>query len=379
MRQSVRLGSIRGVPVGAHWSTVAIFGLIVALLATRILPAAGGNPSPVVAWAVAIPTGALFLASLLAHEAAHAVVARRHGMRVKSVTLWLLGGIAELEEEPPDWRTDLRVALAGPATSFAAGAAGVGLAYAAAAADLPDVLALALLWTGGTNLLLAVFNLLPGAPLDGGRVLRAVMWRHTGERDRAARAAARAGRILGAVFIGGGAFLVLTGVTADGLWFMLLGWFVVGAAAGEEARSTLGRGLEGLLVRDVMTSAPDTVGSWTTVADCAERLVTGSRQSVFPVVGFDGQPVGVVTLRMLAAVPARLRADTRVEAVARPVRRLLAPDEPADQVLTALTSGSHAALVLDDGRLVGMVTHDDIARLQHHAALRGRPAEPPRP
>ncbi|MDI2129511.1 site-2 protease family protein [Yinghuangia seranimata] len=374
MRQSIRLGRVKGVPVGAHWSALAVLVLIVTVLATRILPAADSHPSTALAWAVAIPTGAVFLASLLAHEAAHAVVARRHGMRVKSVTLWLLGGIAELEDEPPDWRTDLRVAFAGPATSLAIGATATAGAYAAHAVGAPDLVALALMWTGVMNLILGVFNLLPGAPLDGGRVLRALVWRHTGDRERALQSAARAGRRLGGAFLALGVLLILTGATGDGLWFVLLGWFVMTAARGEAVQSTLAHSLDGLTVADVMTPHPDTIASWTSVADAADRVALQSRQTVFPLLDLDAFPGGAVTLDALGAVPAPLRAATRVSVLALPTPAPLTPDDPADSALAALRTAPAAVLVTQDGRLVGMVTHDDVNRVLHQAPLRGRKA-----
>lgn len=374
MRQSIRLGRVRGVPVGAHWSALAVFVLIVTLLATRILPAAGSHPSTALAWAVAVPTGAVFLASLLAHEAAHAAVARRHGMRVKSVTLWLLGGVAELDDEPPDWRTDLRVAIAGPATSLLIGVTAIAGAYAAHVVGAADLAALALMWIGVTNLILGVFNLLPGAPLDGGRVLRALVWRRTGDRVRASRTATRAGRRLGGAFLILGVLMFLVGMTGDGLWFVLLGWFVMVAARAESAQTTLTRSLSGVTVADLMTPHPDTVASWACVADVADRVALTSRQTVFPLLDLDACPIGVVTLDALGAVPPPMRSTTRVAALAVPVPAVLAPGDPADGAIKALLAGSGAVLVVQDRRLVGMVTHDDLNRALRQAPLRERKA-----
>ncbi|MCF2533811.1 site-2 protease family protein [Yinghuangia soli] len=371
MRQSIRLVRVKGIPIGVHWSALAMLVLIVTVLALRVLPTAAGDPSTAAVWAVAIPTGAVFLGSLLAHEAAHAVVARRHGIRVKSVTLWLLGGVAELQDEPADWRTDLRVAIAGPATSLVIGATATVAAFTAQAGGAPGLLTLTLMWTGVVNLVLGVFNLLPGAPLDGGRVLRALVWRRTGDRVRAAGSAAEAGRRLGWAFLILGVLLVFFGVVMDGLWFVLVGWFVVVAARAEAQQGALTTSLAGLTVAQIMTPHPDTIASWSSVA-AADRVALTSRQTVFPVLDIDAVPVGAVTLGLLGAVPEPLRRSTRAAALVLPVPAALAPEEPAGHALAALQGGPVTVFVAQEGRLVGMVTGDDINRVLQQAPLRER-------
>jgi Zn-dependent protease len=194
MKQTVPLGRVAGIPVGMHWSVLVMVIMIGWLLGVQILPGTTPGQPAAVYWAVAVPCAVTFMAALLAHELAHSLVARRHGVPVTSITLWALGGISELGGEPPTARADLRIAAAGPATSLAAGLIFGGLAAAVRAGGGPGIAVAALGWLAAVNVLLAAFNLLPGAPLDGGRILRAVLWRRTGDRMRAAQSAAAAGR-----------------------------------------------------------------------------------------------------------------------------------------------------------------------------------------
>ncbi len=211
MKQSIRLGRIGGVPVGVHWSVAAIFALVTWQLATTVFPDAYGLGGRPVYWVAGAVTAALFFVSLLAHEGAHAVVARHHGVGVRSITLWLFGGVAQLEGEAPHPRADFAIAAVGPGTSVAL--AGV---FAAAQALLEQAGAHGLVvgvssWLWQINLLLAGFNLIPAAPLDGGRILRAGLWKVTGNRVRAAVLAARAGSGFGIVLIGLGLVEFATG------------------------------------------------------------------------------------------------------------------------------------------------------------------------
>ena len=176
----------------------------------------------------------MFLASLLAHELSHALVARHNGLKVRAITLWMLGGITELEGEPPDAGADLRIAAAGPAASAAAAGVFLGIAEAVRYAGGSAVVTAALVWLAVMNGLLAVFNMLPGTPLDGGRVLRAVLWRHNDDRRRAEIAAARAGQFLGAGIIGLGVAGLLLWAAWGGLWLMLIGWFLISAAGADD-------------------------------------------------------------------------------------------------------------------------------------------------
>ncbi|WP_370020998.1 site-2 protease family protein [Planotetraspora sp. GP83] len=365
----MRLGSVGGVPIGVHWSALVVIGLIVVMLGGAVLPVAAGGLNPVVYWAVAVATALLFFVSLLAHELAHSLVARRRGVRAKSVTLWLLGGLTELEGEARTPRAELEIAIVGPLMSLAFSAAAFIVLLTVPG---PPAVLLALSWLAFMNLVLAVFNLLPGSPLDGGRVLHSALWRHYHDRARADRMTARAGQTLGAMLIGIGFVQMLYWSPSGGIWTIVIGWFLAAAARGELMTRTTRDGLAGLRVRDVMTTDPDLASVWLDVEQFVTSVAVRSRQTVFPVVDFGGAPAGYVSLDSLDAVAPSRRRSTRIQAVARPLppERILPPDAEGVHLLDHPPTGELVALVVEGERIVGMVTTADLSRIVRLAALR---------
>ena len=226
----------------------------------------------------------LFLASLLAHELAHSLVARRNGIEVESIVLWLLGGVAQLKGEAKTPGADFRIAIVGPLTSFALavifGLAAGGVSWLGTAGLPFGVLA----YLAATNAMLAVFNLIPAAPLDGGRVLRAALWRWRGNRQAAAVSAARAGRFVGFALIALGVLQVVTGFGLGGVWLALIGWFVVSAATAEEQQARLSGQLAGVAVGQVMTAMPVVVDANLTVEEFIARVALTQPFSTYPLV-----------------------------------------------------------------------------------------------
>lgn len=376
MRQDIRLGRLAGIQVDANWTVGLILVLIVWLLGESVLPGAVPGEPTATYWVLAFAAAALFLAALLGHELSHALVARRNGLTVRAITLWMIGGITELEGEPPDAGADLRIAVAGPATSAAAAAVFAGAAMAVGYADGPAVLTAALVWLALMNGLLAVFNMLPGAPLDGGRVLRAALWRHYRDRRRAEAAAARAGRFVGAAIIGIGAAVLLWDIF-DGLWLMLIGWFIISAAEAEVRAATATSALAGVRVADVMTADPQVAQGWITVQDFADRIAAWSRQDAFPVVDWGGSLAGVVVTEMLARIPPGERAGLRLDqaALAVPPTYLAAPEDPAGPLLTRRPLGGEVmAIVLAGGQVAGIVTVSDLRQAVRRRRLATTPA-----
>jgi Zn-dependent protease len=362
VKQSVRLGRIAGIQVGAHWSVAVMLVLLAQLLAVTVLPAAHGHQPTALYWVAASAGAVLFLASLLAHELAHALVARHHGVPVRSITLWMLGGVSELDADPPSAAADLRIALGG--LMF-------GAAAAISAVRGPGVAVTAAMWLAVMNGLLAAFNLLPGAPLDGGRVLRALLWRHYSDRERAERGAARAGQVLGTVIVGLGIAELLALRSLGGVWLALIGWFLITAAAAEEKAAAAKKALAGVRVAEVMTPDPEVASGWANVASFADRVAARSWQTAFPVVGPGAGLIGVVLTSQLARIPPADRVRLRLEQVALPVPASYraAPDDPAGPLMTRRPLGGEVvAVVIADGLVVGLVTVSDLER-----ALRWRP------
>jgi len=378
MRQTVRLGRIAGVAVGVHWSVLVIMALLINGLAVAILPtAAPGQPWPVYLLA-AVAAAAAFLASLLAHEMAHALVAKRFGIRVERITLWLLGGVAELAGQPTTARADLLVAGAGPLTSLAAalgfGAAAVG----AAGSGAPEIVTGAFGWLAVVNGMLAVFNMLPGAPLDGGRVLRALLWYRHGDQKRAALSAAHVGHGLGiALMVVGIAEVLFTGAF-DGLWLTLLGWFLMSAAKAEATdvryHCLLGRVQVSSVMHDrLVCGHPDQ-----SVEDFNNTIALHSTHRTFPLRDHAGHPMGVIRLAELSRIPIELRAHTPLARVALPIDSALVvkADQPLADVAAAIASRGLALVVDGDGVLVGIVDTEDVTHASELAALTDPPARP---
>jgi len=373
MRQTVPLGRVAGIQVGAHWSVLVMVILIGWLLGGQVLPETTPGQPAAAYWAVAVPCAVTFLAALLAHELAHSLVARRYGVPVTSITLWALGGVSELGSEPPTARADLRIAVAGPATSLAAGLIFSGLAAAVRAAGGAGIVVAALGWLAAMNVLLAAFNLLPGAPLDGGRILRAVLWRRTGDRAPAAQSAAAAGRAVGAALMVLGLAEVLVRASASGLWLSLIGVFVMSAAAAEAAAGTAAAALGGLRVSDVMTPDPDIGGAWMTVADFIDGIALRSAQAGFPVISPGGSLAGVTGVTRLGRVPPASRSGITLGQVMDPVPPgyLAAPEDPAAPLLSRPPLADDlAAIVLSEGRITGIVTVTRLRQIVRHEALR---------
>jgi Zn-dependent protease len=364
MTASLRFGRIAGIPVGASWSALLIALLIAWSLAGRVLPAQVPGLAPAGYWLAGIAGAGLFLGSLLAHEVGHALVARRAGLRVRGITLWLLGGVAQLEDEPASPRDELRVAIVGPAVSLAL-AVGFGLAAVAlSVVGTPAVVVAVAAWLAVGNAALAVFNLLPAAPLDGGRVLRGLLWRRHGSRVRASVTATTAGQVVGAGLIGYGLLGAFTGWGVGSLWTALIGWFLVAAARQERDHVVLRSGLDGLRADQVMTPAPAPAPAWFTVDAVLRNYVQPWQAAALPLRDFDGRPAGVVTAAALGAVPPERRHLVRAGDVAIPVSALvlLAPDQPVADLAGRLAGGRSVAAVVAGGQLLGLITPTELAR-----------------
>ena len=375
MRDSLRLGRVAGFPVAVNWSVLVIVVLLAWGLAEGVLPDTAPGHGTATYWLVGTVGAVLLMCSLLAHELAHAVVAKREGVEVESLTLWIFGGIAALHGESPTPGADFRIAAAGPATSLGLGAV-FGAAYVVLAGlGAPDLLVSVAGWLSGINVVLAVFNLVPGAPLDGGRILRAVLWHSWGDRYRAAAAATTAGQGVAYGLIVLGVVSAVAGDAVGGLWFVFIGWFLLSAARAEHDASTAEHVLKGVTVGQVMSSPVQTGSADLGVAAFIDRHVLSGRHSAYPVVDHAGVVVGLVTLDRLRTVPPARRAVMTVGEVALPVSHVPAarPDEPVSALLPRMTrEAGGRALVFDQGHLVGIVTPVDVARsLEARSLLAG--------
>jgi Zn-dependent protease len=235
MTDSVQLGRLFSVPIGLHWSVAVLAAVFGFTLSTTILPAVAPGYGVVLYAVTALVTAVALLAAIVAHELGHSIEARRDGIPVQGITLFALGGVAKLDGDPSTPRAAGRIAVAGPVVSLVIGLAGLGAWWATSTLGLPALVSVALLWFGFANIVMAVFNMIPALPLDGGRALQAYLWHRNGDTDKATISAARVGRYLGWGIVALGLFSLLNG--GSGLWTMLIGWFVVTGARGESLRA----------------------------------------------------------------------------------------------------------------------------------------------
>ncbi len=369
MNPTFRLGRIAGVEVGLNWSWAIVFALSIWSLEASVFPDQAPGLSHRTYVAMAVVAATLFFGSLLLHEFGHAMQARREGVEIAGITLWLFGGVAQFKGEFPSARAELRIAGAGPLVTLVIGSACVLLATAV---HLPDAVHAVAVWLGYINLVLLGFNLIPALPLDGGRILRAALWLRSGDVRRATATAVEIARGFAFVLIGlGVAAFVTTGAFA-GAWLAFIGWFLLQAAAAEARYPLIRDALSGLTVRNLMVDRPLVAQGEQTLREFIDGAPGAARYTTYPVV--EGERVlGMVRLLDVLHVPRDEWTRRRVRDCTIPMAKvpLLAPDEPAFEALAELSGlGLHRGLVMKDDHLVGLLSITDRARIGDDRRLR---------
>ncbi|HEY5645733.1 MAG TPA: site-2 protease family protein [Pseudomonadales bacterium] len=374
----MRLFSIFGIEIRLDFSVVFIFGLIVYSLGSGVFPAWHPEWPAGTIWLTAFSAGVLFFASLLAHELSHSLTARRYGIRVPRITLFLFGGMAEIESEAETPGAEFTIAIAGPLMSLAIGftcmvIVGTALGETSIQAILDDPeqgmagvspLLTICLWLGSVNFMLAIFNLVPGFPLDGGRVARAIVWQLTGDRMRATRASATAGKLFGWALMGLGLWELLAFRSLGGLWLILIGWFLSHLATQSYVQAFAAKMLEPLLVRDLMRTRFETVAADFSVSRFVDDCLLRSNQLLWPVVKGD-LCIGTISINEVMALPVESRETTAVGEIARPLSDsgAIAPEVAATNASQALAAWQdHPVPVVMDGNVVGLLRQSDILR-----------------
>jgi len=353
-----RIGRIFGIPIFLHATWFVVFLLVTWALSAHfaaIHPGWSGAASLLVAAGTAL----LFFVSILLHELGHSVLALRHRVPVRSITLFIFGGVAVMERDPESPRAEFEIAIAGPLVSallalgFALSAR--GSAPESAWTSLAD-------WLVRINLGVAVFNLLPGFPLDGGRVLRAFLWARSGDAARATRTAGVAGQWLAYGFIAFGALRVLGG-DLGGLWIAFIGWFLLSASGASIEQATLDASLAGLRARDVMNADVARIPRGVSVGQFARELVMRGRR--WALVEEGGAPFGLVSLTDVKRIAAEDWETTPVGAIATPIAAVVtaAPDAPVREVLhTMATRGVNQVPIRDGDKILGAVTRETLVQ-----------------
>jgi Zn-dependent protease/predicted transcriptional regulator len=304
----------------------------------------------------------MLFASVLLHEFGHAIVAQMRGVPVRSITLFIFGGVAGLARESDEAEDEFLIAIAGPAVSIVL--AGIFGALWLVLSGVSEQLAALLGYLAYVNAILVIFNMIPGFPLDGGRVLRAIIWRATRDMRRATRIVAAIGIVIGNLFVIGGLLMVVTGYLINGIWAIVIGWFLQGAAEQSRDQVEQQHMLRDVVTRDLMNPSPVTIDPGVDLETMAEDYVLARNARGLPVVD-DSRLVGIVTVTDLRKVPREEWPRRRVAEVTTPVREVkcLRPDDPVIDALTIMSENDfHQMPVLEDGRLVGLLTRFELVR-----------------
>lgn len=375
MEAQIKLGRVRGIEIGLHYSWVIIALLITFSLANYFRTQ---NPawSPSTVWLSAITTALLFFAAIVTHELGHSVVAMARGLPVRSVTLFALGGVARIDKDATDAKTEFWVGIAGPITSILIGSLCLGLSRLLGwtpGGSLASPPIAVLVWLGYINLALAAFNLIPGFPLDGGRVLRALLWWGMGNADRATRAAARAGQAVALAFIVMGLLRFFAGSGFGALWMAFVGWFLLDAATASLVEREAMALIRGVRVGDVMSRDCLTVSGATSLQSFVDDYLLRSGRRCF-VVEEQGQMSGLITANEVRRVERELWARTTVRDAMRPLSqlRVVSPQTPAADALELMRREDVNQLpVVSDGKLMGIFSRSELLQLlQARAELR---------
>ena len=366
MEAQIKLGRIFGIEIGLHYSWL-IIALLIAFSLAGHFGAAHPNWGRGVIWGTAVITALLFFAAIVAHELSHAMVARHRGLPVSSITLFALGGVAQLEKEPEDAKTEFLVSIVGPIASAVIGFVCLALAWALDWTLMPEPatpLMAMLVWLGYINIGLAIFNMLPGYPMDGGRVLRALIWWYTGSAQRATRAATVTGQVFAFAFIIFGIYRFFGGAGFSGLWMAFIGWFLLNAAKAAYARQELTERLRGVRVGDLMTLDCTMVDGNDNLQTFVHNYLLHTGRRCF-LIAEQGVVTGLITPNEIKGIAKARWPYTTVYDAMRPLEQLrsVTPETPVSEALEIIGRDDINELpALTNGRLEGMISRDQILR-----------------
>jgi Zn-dependent protease len=375
LRSQIKLGRIAGIEIGLHYSWFLI-AILIALSLAAHFHSANREWSTSTIWSAAIITAVLFFAALLVHELAHSVVAKSRGLNVRAITLFALGGVSQIESEAPDAKSEFWIAIVGPLTSVVIGVIFISVAHFSGWTPGTEAVTPAvavLLWLGYINIALAGFNMIPGYPLDGGRILRSILWWITGSAQRAIQWASQVGQAVAFLFILFGLFRFFVGANFGGLWLAFIGWFLLDASRSSYLEAGLIAGVRDRRVSDLMERDCASVDSYINLRDFVDHYVlhTGSRCFV---VLQEKHPAGIITPNEVRNVNREDWGQTSVQRIMRPLNQLrtVPPDMPVVKALELMGRENLNQLpVVSDGKLEGIFSRGRVVRfLQVYAGLR---------
>lgn len=359
MDSNIKLGKIIGIPISLHWSWFVIFLLLGWSLATGTYPNSYPGLAQPLYWGLGLFSAAMLFVSVLAHELGHSWVALRNNIPVQRITLFIFGGIAQIGTEPDTPGKEFRITLAGPLVSLILGVLFGGLYLLAQPVTL---LAAPSRWLMQVNLSLALFNLLPGFPLDGGRIFRSVIWAVTKSYEKATRIAGLTGQVIAFGFIAFGFFLAINRDFSNGLWLMFIGWFLNSAARAAVQSAKIQQALSGIHANELMDRRVDQVSGNITLNDLVQKKVVAEGNRSF-MVSERNQPVGLITLRDIAAVPSTDWQRTLVSQIMEPWGKLITvtPNTGLANVLQTMEISQQTLVpVVENNHFAGLLSHQQI-------------------
>jgi Zn-dependent protease/CBS domain-containing protein len=364
LRGGIPIGKAFGITLRLHYSWFFIFALVTWALAASYFPSAYPAWGLATRIAAGLITSVLFFGSVLVHELMHSIVSQRQGIPVQSITLFIFGGVSQITSEPKQPADEFRMAIAGPLSSLVIGGILFGIYFGWRQADTfaAQFITAIAYWLGYINLMLGIFNLIPGFPLDGGRVFRSLLWWRSGNLKRATRTASNIGRAVGFLFILAGIWLIFTGNWINGIWLALIGWFLESAAVGSYRQLLLQDMLKGHTASEVMSRDCVAIPPETTIGSLVHENILTSGRRCFPVVT-DSRIMGMMTLHNIKAVPKEQWSTETVKEAMTPFDKLrwVRPDEELSSVLRILTEDDiNQVPVVQDNQVVGMVSRENL-------------------
>jgi Zn-dependent protease/CBS domain-containing protein len=360
-----KIGTIMGIPIRMHFSWLIVFGLITWSLSTFYFPKAAPDLPTASYWIKGALAALMLFFSVAFHELAHSFVAKKYKISIESITLFIFGGVAQMKGEPPHPKAEFRIAIAGPLSSLFLSAVFFFLSLNTAGGVKSLFAYLAQL-----NMIIGIFNLIPGFPMDGGRVLRSIIWERKKNFFYATQKASGIGRTIALFFIFLGIFSAFRGIPG-GLWLMLIGWFLYTAAQASYQQSTLQESLSGVRVRDIMVSDLITVRPSLSLEEIVNGYFLRYGYGGFPVVE-EGKYLGMITLKEIKDVPKNAFEDTRVKEVylAHKKQWEISPEEDAMKALERMVTEDTGRLIVKEGEtIVGLITRNGIAK---YVQIKGR-------
>lgn len=364
MQGTFRLGRIAGIDVSAHWSWFLVFFLLSWSLATTLFEDEFPGWSGAQHWVAGVITTSFFFTSVLLHELSHSLVARRLGLPVSSITLFIFGGVSNLTREPDRPRDEFLIAIVGPGTSFVLAA--ICAVIWVATIDLNEPVSLVSGYLSFINAILGAFNMVPGFPLDGGRVFRSIVWARQRNLLRATRIASTTGVIVAYGLIAVGVIMTLTVALVSGIWFIFIGWFLKNASESNYQQMLLKDTLQGMLIANLINTSYTPVLPEITLRQLADQYILTQGHRYFPVLTGGGALLGLITLSDLRKVEQEKWEETTVYRAMTPAQKMLvlSPKDDAQQAFKLMTEHDvHQLPVVEDGLLMGFVTRADVLRL----------------